>query len=249
MKGRYITRLLSVMILTNITVVSGVEVGIALSDGLITRMPPSKIQYIKSIHEVGNSIPIESASETAFPIRNAPGSLKTNRFVLFPTSCAQTMANRTLPWFLWANGPLDDDGQWVFFVNVGWHNPADASQIMLDKGQPSQAGMFKWVYILEMAFISKDNWRVRANISLDSNEMDDAQNLSAKRLDPMHIGVSLAFDYATRNQVVLDLGYGRSTLGGYLPFMLADSPLSIHPSDKPDVSDVQIVTAPLSIQF
>ena len=79
--------------------------------------------------------------------------------------------------------------------------------------------------------------------------MDDAQNLSAKRLDPMHIGVSLAFDYATRNQVVLDLGYGRSTLGGYLPFMLADSPLSIHPSDKPDVSDVQIVTARLSIQF
>lgn len=238
------------MFLAGITTVMVPDVRGAQADELTTGMSPTTIQlHQEGVNFLAPVFPqFESGADLV--VHKDDRSPKTSRFVLTPVSDNLSIINRALPLILFAGQSPGDDGQWVFFVNVGSYHPTEIVQNIppMDQSIPVRRE-FNWYYSMEMSFIPKENWRVSANIALDSNEMDDALNLSSNELDPVHIGVSLAFDHPTRNKVVLDLGYGRSTLGGQLPFMLAGSPLSIQAPDSAGFSDVQVVTACLWIEF
>lgn len=250
MKRRQSIRLFSVMFLAGITFIMVFDFKAARTDALKAGMSPTGIQQSKMDPHFRNPFFGQSGPGANLAGDRDLGSLKTNPFVLTPVSTCPSIESSAWPLLLYAHELVGEDGEWVFFVNVGWHRP---SGVALNKTHLDQSvlnsGQFNWFYSLEMTFIPKDNWRVRANISLDSNDMNETLNHLTQKLDPVHIGVSLAFDYTPQSQVVLDLGYGRPMMTGNLPFMLAGSPLSIQAPDSTGFSDIQVVTACLRIEF
>ena len=147
-------------------------------------------------------------------------------------------------------GKAGENGDWVFLAGVS-SNKADG----LGKEGPllietaNGLGPADWYYTIEMLIIPRDNWSIRASLAFDSADIHGALVVPSQRLDPLHIGVAISFDYGSRSPMVLDLGYGRLPMERRVPSIVSAS-------DKPDQAQSAeadsgnwVVSACLNIQF
>jgi hypothetical protein len=147
-------------------------------------------------------------------------------------------------------GKAGADGDWVFLAGVRSKMPAEFGRKgpMLHETE-DDPGPADWYYTVEMLFIPRDNWNIRASLAFDSDDIREALVVPSQRLDPLHLGVAISYDYGSRSPIILDLGYGR------LPVERRDSGNLIG-SEKPDQaqpgeahSETWVVSACLNIQF
>jgi hypothetical protein len=136
-------------------------------------------------------------------------------------------------------------GEWVVLAGVGMNDGAgfeNEGPVWIEtQGRWEPAN---WYFTVEMLFVPEGRWNLRAGMAIDGEELHDAFAALKPRLNPLHIGIAVAFDLGDRNPLVLDLGYGRMPLEGRI--------LSV-PSDeaRPDqvLAETRIFSACLNIQF
>lgn len=164
-------------------------------------------------------------------------------------SCLASFRNipfSTAPLF----GEAAEDGDWVLLAGVGWNkNNAFGTKGPVLIETADGHGLVNWYYTVEMLFIPKDHWSVRASLAFDSADVYDSLVTSSQRFNPLQIGVAISFDYGAEGPMILDLGYGRLSPGGRV---LSPPSGSIKPEQaQPDevLSEAWIFSACLNIQF
>jgi hypothetical protein len=173
----------------------------------------------------------------------------TELFLVTKRSCLTTFRNIEFP-----TAPLlgtaGQDGDWVLLAGVSWNKAngfGKEEPILIDTADGH--GLVNWYYTVEMLFIPRDRWSIRASLAFDSADIHDTLVVPTQKLDPLHIGVAIAFDYGARKPMVLGLGYGRLPLEGRVPTTLSGSEKPDQTQSAKALSETWIVSACLNIQF
>lgn len=142
------------------------------------------------------------------------------------------------------------NGNWILLAGLSSSNAAGPGGVVpVLKAKPDGSAPADWYYTLDMYIIPSNRWSIRASLGFDSADIHDALTVSAQNLDPLHIGVAIAYDYGARNPLVLDLDYGRLPLDGH---GAANHPIPEKLDRTPTgdtSSDTWVVSACLNIQF
>jgi len=164
-------------------------------------------------------------------------------------SCLASFRNipfATAPLF----GEVAEDGDWVLLAGVGWNKRngfGSTGPVLIETADGH--GLAKWYYTVQMLFIPKDHWSIRASLAFDSTDVYDSFVTPSQRFNPLQIGVAISFDYGAEGPMILDLGYGRLPLEGRVHSLQSISvrPDQAHPGEV--LSESWIVSACLNIQF
>ncbi len=147
-------------------------------------------------------------------------------------------------------GEVGEDGDWVLLAGVGWNkNNGFGLKGPALIETPDGHEPVNWYYTVEMLFIPKDHWGVRASLAFDSADVYDSFAAPSQRFNPLQIGVAISFDYGAERPMILDLGYGRLPLEGRVVSLQSNS---VNPDQAPAgkvLSETWIVSACLNIQF
>jgi hypothetical protein len=139
-------------------------------------------------------------------------------------------------------GGGDRNGEWVLLAGVGWNRDSGFGAVLIEtQGQREQSN---WYFTVEMLFVPDGRWNVRASLAIDGEGLHDAIAAPDLQLNPLHIGVAIAFDHGDESTLVLNLGYGRLPLEGRV--------WSVQPDGtQPDqvLAETRIFSACLNIQW
>lgn len=142
-------------------------------------------------------------------------------------------------------GGGDRDGEWVLMAGVGWNKDsgfgAKGPVLIETQGAREPAN---WYFTVEMLFVPDGRWNVRASLAIDGEGLHDAIAAPDLQLNPLHIGIAIAFDHGDQSPLVLNLGYGRLPLEGRV--------WSVQPDGaQPDqvLAETRIFSACLNIQW
>jgi hypothetical protein len=174
----------------------------------------------------------------------ADGLPDTNLILVTRQSCRLSLGNAPLSAIPLLGGD-DRHGQWVLLAGVGWNRESDfgAKGPVWIETQGSREPV-NWYFTVEMLFIPEGRWNFRASLAIDGEQMHDALAGPGPQLNPLHVGVAIAFDPGDENPLVLNLGYGRLPLEGRI--------LSVPPDGAPTeqvLAETRIFSACLNIQW
>jgi hypothetical protein len=141
-------------------------------------------------------------------------------------------------------GGGDRHGEWVLLAGVGWSKDSAFGAngpVLIETREGWEPA--NWYFTVEMLFIPEGRWNVRASLAIDGEELHDAITAPDPQLNPLHIGVAIAFDHGDKSSLVLNLGYGRSPSEGRI--------FSVQPDGGPDhmLAETRIFSACLNIQW
>ena len=216
----------------------------AAGDRLLLSHTVPKIERFESHHNSGELELKNVAEVKSKNTFDASGLLLVTK-----RSCLATFRNIEFP-----TAPLlgkaGEDGDWVLLAGVSWNKAngfGKEGPILFDTADGH--GLVNWYYTVEMLFIPRDRWSIRASLAFDSADIHDTLVVPTQKLDPLHIGVAIAFDYGAQNPMVLDLGYSRLPLEGRVPTTLSGSEKLDQTQPAKALSETWIVSACLNIQF
>lgn len=142
-------------------------------------------------------------------------------------------------------GGSDRAGEWVLIAGVSWNKDsgfgAKGPVLIETRGEREPVN---WYFTVEMLFIPEGRWNIRASLSIDGEELHDAIVAPDLQLNPLQIGIAIAFDHGLENPLVLNLGYGHTSPEGRV--------LSVRPEgDQPGqvLNATRIFSACLNIQW
>jgi hypothetical protein len=173
----------------------------------------------------------------------------TEHLLVANQSCLATLRNSEF-----SSAPLlgkaGKDGDWVLLAGVSMIKATGVGKVEPILTETTDGyGLANWYYTVEMLFIPRDRWRIRASLAFDYADIHDALVVPSPKLDPLHFGVAISFYNGTQSPMVLDLGYGRLQSDGRVPAIRSGS-------GKPDqgqlgdvLSETWVVSACLNIQF
>jgi hypothetical protein len=142
-------------------------------------------------------------------------------------------------------GKGSEDGEWVLLAGLGWNKDTGfgaKGPILIET--PAGQEPANWYFTVEMLFIPKGWWHLRASMAIDADELHDALAAPAPKFNPLHIGVAIDFDHGDKSPLVLNLAYGRIPLEGRV--------LSVQPDRaRPDevLAETRVFSACLNIQW
>lgn len=172
------------------------------------------------------------------------GPPETDLMLVTWQSCRVSVGNTPLsaiPMF----GGADREGEWVLLAGVGWNKDRGfgaKGPVLIETREGREPA--NWYFTVEMLFLPEGRWNVRASLAIDGEELHDAIAASDPQLNPLHIGVAIAFDHGDNNPLVINLGYGHLPLEGRI--------LPIQPDDGPPdhvLAETRIFSACLNIQW
>ena len=164
-------------------------------------------------------------------------------------SCPAPLRNMSFP-LVPLLGEAGQKGDWVLFAGLRWEKDGGASSknqalIETENGE----GLTSWYYTVEMLFIPKDHWSIRASLAFDSSDIHDAFVVSPQKLNPLQFGVAISFEYDNKKPMVLDLGFGRFPLEGSVPAIQSGAAELYQVKPGEAASEAYLVSACLNIQF
>jgi hypothetical protein len=142
-------------------------------------------------------------------------------------------------------GKGSEDGEWVLLAGLGWNKETGfgtKGPILIETSAGQEPA--NWYFTVEMLFIPKGWWHLRASLAIDADELHDALAAPAPKFNPLHIGVAIDFDHGDKSPLVLNLAYGRMPLEGRV--------VSVQPDKaQPDevLAQSRVFTACLNIQW
>jgi hypothetical protein len=218
-------------------------VGAALGSGLAGIRSAPVIEPVDSALSSGLRLKPSGTAEVRSPLKD--DSLPETEFFLVTRQSCQVPLGKTplstVPLF----GANDRHGEWVVLAGVGMNDGtglSDKGTVLIETQEGREpANLY---FTVDLLFVPEGHWNVRASMAIDGGELYDAVAEPDHRLNPLHIGIAVAFDLGDQNPLVLDLGYGRMPLEGRL--------LSVQPDGgRPDqvLAETRIFSACLNIQF
>jgi hypothetical protein len=206
-------------------------------------VPAPVIESVDGAHNRGLQLqPLETAD--ARPLANGTGPPETDLMLVTRQSCNTSLGDTPLS-AIPVLGGGDRRGEWVLLAGVGWDKKRGfgaMGPVMIETPEGREPAY--WFFTVEMLFIPEGRWNVRASLAIDGEDLHDAMTATDTQLNPLRIGVAIAFDHGGKSPLVLDLGYGRLPLEGRI--------LSVSPDGgQPDhvLSETRVFSACLNIQF
>jgi hypothetical protein len=217
--------------------------GAALGSEIQTTLSAPRIESVDGGRNYGLQQKQPVAAD-AQPPAAGDGLPETDLMLVTRQSCRVSFGNTPLS-AIPVLGGGDRNGEWVLLSGVGWNKDSGfgaKGPVLIETRQGREPA--NWYFTVEMLFIPEGRWNIRASLAIDGEELHDAIAAPDPQLNPLHIGVAIAFDYGDKSPLVLNLGYGRLPLEGRI--------LSV-PSDggRADqvLAETRIFSACLNIQW
>ena len=217
--------------------------GAAFGSEMHASVPAPTIESVDSGQNHGLQLKPPKALD-ARPVAIGAGPPETDLMLVTRQSCRISLGNTPLS-AIPVLGAVDRRGEWVLLAGVGWNKDSGfgaKGPVIIETEEGREPA--NWFFTVEMLFIPEDRWNVRASLAIDGEELHDVITATDTQLNPLRIGVAIAFDHGAGNPLVLNLGYGRLPLEGRI--------LSVHPTGGgPDhvLAETRVFSACLNIQW
>lgn len=178
------------------------------------------------------------------PPANSSGPPETDLMLVTGQSCRLSPGNPPLAAVPVLGGGARH-GEWVLLAGMGWNKDSGfgaKGPVMIETHEGREPA--NWFFTVEMLFIPEGRWNVRASLAIDGEELHDAITAPDLQLNPLRIGIAIAFDQGRESPLVLNLEYGRMPVEGRI--------LSLHPDGgQPDhvLAETRVFSACLNIQW
>lgn len=217
--------------------------GAALGSDMHATVSAPTIESVDGGHSHGLQLKPPEALDAA-PPANGGGPPETDLMLVTGQSCRLSLGNTPLAAVPVLGGGVRR-GEWVLLAGMGWDKDSGfgaKGPVMIETQEGREPA--NWFFTVEMLFIPEGRWNVRASLAIDGEELHDAITAPDLQLNPLRIGIAIAFDQGRDSPLVLNLGYGRMPVEGRI--------LSLHPDGgQPDhvLAETRVFSACLNIQF
>jgi hypothetical protein len=218
--------------------------GAAFGDGMSASLSAPTIKHFDRDRQSSGLRLKQPAAVDSQPLLTGSGPTVAELLLVTGQSCRVSLQNPPLSAIPLLGG-AGEDGDWVLLAGLGWNkdNGFGAKGPILIETESGHEPA-NWYFTVEMLFVPKGRWNVRASLAIDGAELHDAIAAPVPQFNPLHIGIAIAFDHGDKSPLVLNLGYGRMPLEGRV--------LSVQPGgSQPDqvLAETRIFSACLNIQF
>jgi hypothetical protein len=217
--------------------------GAAFGSDMHATVSAPAIVSVDGGHGHGRQLKPQEASDAGTPAIGS-GPPETDLMLVTGQSCSLSLGNTPLAAVPVLGGGARH-GEWVLLAGVGWNKDSGfgaKGPVMIETQEGREPA--NWFFTVEMLFIPEGRWNVRASLAIDGEELHDAITAPDLQLNPLRIGIAIAFDQGRESPLVLNLGYGRMPAEGRI--------LSLHPDGgQPDhvLAETRVFSACLNIQF
>jgi hypothetical protein len=219
-------------------------IGSAFGSGMADTLSAPTIEHFDGGGQTRGLQLKQPAAVGSKPLLTGSGPPATELLLVTRQSCRLPLQNAALSAIPLLGGG-GEDGDWVLLAGLGWNKDSGfgAKGPILIETEDGQEPA-NWYFTVEMLFVPKGRWNVRASLSMDGEELHEAIAAPDPHFNPLHIGIAIAFDHGDKRPLVLNLGYGRLPLEGRV--------LSVQPdgarSDQV-LAETRIFSACLNIQW
>jgi hypothetical protein len=244
MSKQHVNRRFIVIVLVGFATAVMSHMGIALGDEGVAPLTAPTIEYVGG-HRRTDGLQLKQTSTVdSRPQISENGSPGTKLLLVSSQSCRASQWQAPLS-AIPLVGSSSNEGEWVLLAGLGWNKKTDfgaKGPILIETKEGQEPA--NWYFTVEMLFIPKGPWHIRASMAIDADELHDTLAAPGPKFSPLHIGVAIDFDHHDHSPLVLNLGYGRMPLEGRV---LSAQPKGMQPEKV--LTETQVFSACLNIQW
>jgi hypothetical protein len=220
------------------------HMGIASGDQQAAALSAPTIEHLDGNHRAG-SLRLKQSGVMDSKALTTGASLPENELLLVSRqSCGVPLQHAPLS-AIPLVGKGSEDGEWVLLAGLGWNKDTGfgaKGPILIETSAGQEPA--NWYFTVEMLFLPKGWWHVRASLAIDADELHDALAAPSPKFNPLQIGIAIDFDRGDKRPLVLNLGYGRMPLEGRVLAVPSDGA-------QPDevLGETRVFSACLNIQW